>query len=107
MVVGSVSWAVSVSGRVCVGLQKYGILPTRKFENPGNVFESLPECSNPVVCVTHHAGRGTIGSSTDHEVGDLGAPELLALSLGQQGKSGLLQQGRGVSSWNQRTPRVR
>lgn len=92
---------------VSVGLQKSRILPTRKSENPGNILEVYRNVSTLWFVFTYHAGRGAISSSADHEVGDLGAPELLALSLGQQGKSSLLQQGRGISSWNQRTPRVR
>lgn len=53
----------------------------------------------------YHAGRGTGGSSTDHEVRDLVAPVTLALSVGQQRQGSLLQEGRGVRSWNKRKTR--
>lgn len=39
----------------------------------------------------YHAGRDTTGSGADHHVGDLVAPELLALVIGQEGQGRLLQ----------------
>jgi len=51
-----------------------------------------------LVCDAHHAGGGTRGSSADHQVSDLVAPETFALLIGQQGESSLLQQGGGAGS---------
>lgn len=39
----------------------------------------------------HHAGSGSGSSSADHHIGDVAAPVSLALLVGQQGKSSLLQ----------------
>ena len=50
---------------------------------------------------SHHAGGGTRGTSADHEVGDLAAPETLALRVGQQRECSLLQQGGGVGGWRE------
>lgn len=55
------------------------------------------------VCAAHHAGGSSGGSSADHQVGDLAAPVLFALLVGQQGEGGLLQQGGGVGSCNTET----
>lgn len=39
----------------------------------------------------HLAGGDTAGPGTDHLVGDLAAPELLAFGIGQEGQGRLLQ----------------
>ena len=48
------------------------------------------------VLSAHHAGGGSVSAGADHQGGDLVSPELLALLVGEQGQSGLLQQGGGV-----------
>lgn len=45
-----------------------------------------------------HAGGSTSTTGTDHDVGDAAPPVLLALFVGQQGQSSLLQLVRGVDS---------
>lgn len=55
------------------------------------------------ISCTHHAGGGSGGAGTDHQVADPAAPVLTALLIGQQGEGGLLQQGGGVRSCNTHT----
>lgn len=45
---------------------------------------------------SHHAGGGSGRSGADHQVGDAAAPVIAAVSIGEEGQSGLLQQSGGV-----------
>jgi len=53
--------------------------------------------------ITHHARGGPGGSGADHQVGDITAPIITAVGVGQEGQRGLLQQGGGVSRFNTHT----
>ncbi len=55
----------------------------------------------------HHARRSTRGSSTDHQISNLGSPVTFAVVIGQQRQSGLLEQGRGIRSWKGRLERAK
>lgn len=44
----------------------------------------------------YHAGGDAAGTSADHHVGDLVAPELLAFGVGQEGQGRLLELVRGL-----------
>lgn len=50
----------------------------------------------------YHAGGHATGPGADHEVGDLVAPELLALGVGQEGQGRLLKPVRAIGIWKDR-----
>ena len=56
---------------------------------------------------TYHARRDAAGASADHRVGDVAAPVLLAVGVGQEGQDRLLQLVGGLAGWRDRAGGVR